>query len=145
METRFVANEEDRKNLVNFVKAHAVPFMATISKGDRRSLAQNRLQRMLCNEISSQWEGHSPEEVRGYCKLHYGIPLLRAENEVFREKYDRLLKRMTYEDKLEIMQEPIDVPVTRIMTREQKTRYLDTIYQEFTKKGFILTRPEDGS
>lgn len=143
MDTRFIANESDRLNLINFIKAQSVPFACSIFEGDKRSLAQNRLQRLLCNEIASQWEGNDPEDVRAYCKLHFGIPILREDSEAYSEVYDRVVRPMTYEEKLTLMRLPIDLPVTRIMTKEQKTRYLDTIYKEFSSKGFILTRPEE--
>lgn len=143
MEARFIENEEARALLVAFIKNHALPFVANIYEGGRRSDAQNRLQRLLCNEIASQWEGHDPEDVRAYCKLVFGIPILREASDEYRETYDRIIKPHTYENKLEMMKLPIDLPVTRIMTKEQKTEYLDKIYTHFTEKGFILTRPED--
>ena len=129
--------------LIKFIKNHAVPFAISIYEGHKRTLAQNRLQRLLVNEIASQWPGVTTEEVRAYCKLTIGIPILREASEVFREKYDRLLKPMTYSQKIELMQEPIDLPVTRIMTVAQKTDYINKIYEHFTEKGFYLTRPED--
>lgn len=143
MPTRFIENEGDRESLVKFIQAHAVPFAVSVFKGDRRSLEQNRLQRLLCNEISSQWEGMDPEDVRAYCKLVFGIPILREASDEYRETYDRIIKPMDYEEKIAVMRLPIDLPVTRLMTKEQKTRYLDTIYKEFESRGFILTRPED--
>jgi hypothetical protein len=139
---RFVSDEGQRAMFVTFIKNHALPFLASVVKGDRRSAEQNRLQRLWCNEISEQWEGHSPEEVRGYCKLTIGVPILRASNDAFREQYDRVLKPLTYEQKFALMMEPLDLPVTRIMTKEQKTQYLDAIYRHFTEQGIVLTQPE---
>jgi hypothetical protein len=142
VETRFVENEEQRQLWIRYIQSLELPFAASIFEGSKRSLAQNRLQRLLCNEIASQWDGHAPEYVRAYCKLTIGVPLLRAASEAFREKYDRLLKPMTFEQKIEIMAEPMDLPVTRIMTVGQKSEYLNGIYDHFTDKGFILTKPE---
>lgn len=139
---RFVETEGDRQLLVAFIKNQALPFVASILKGDRRSTEQNRLQRLWCNEISQQWEGMTPEQVRGYCKLTIGVPLLREASEGFREKYDRILKPLNYEQKWELMQEPLDLPVTRVMTKEQKTEYLNRIHQHFSEQGIVLTQPE---
>jgi hypothetical protein len=125
---RFVSDEGQRAMFVTFIKNHALPFLASVVKGDRRSAEQNRLQRLWCNEISEQWEGHSP--------------ILRASNDAFREQYDRVLKPLTYEQKFALMMEPLDLPVTRIMTKEQKTQYLDAIYRHFTEQGIVLTQPE---
>ena len=38
--------------------------------------------------------------------------------------------------------EPLDMPVTRLMSVEQKTRYLDQIYRHFGERGVSLTVPE---
>lgn len=143
METRFVETEEARQLWLKYLMSLELPFAASVFEGSKRSLAQNRLQRLLCNEIASQWEGHNAEYVRAYCKLTIGVPILRAASEAFREKYDRLLKPMTFEQKIEIMSEPMDLPVTRIMTVAQKSEFLTGIYDHFTNKGFELTRPDD--
>lgn len=128
--------------LVKFINEQALPFIATLTKGNKRTLEQNRLQRLWCREVSDQ-TGQTPEEVRGYCKLTIGVPILRSESDAFREKYDRILKTLDYEQKIELMMEPLDLPVTRIMTTKQKAAYLDAIYQHFTEKGIVLTVPEN--
>ena len=84
----------------------------------------------------------SAEDYRAYCKAYFGVRILRAENEAFREQYDRIVRPLEYEQKLEIMKEPIDLPVTRLMTSRQKKRYLDDIYTFWTGKGFKLTDPD---
>ena len=106
----------------------------------KRSLDQNKLQRKWLLEAEAQGD-HTAEEYRGYCKLHFAVPILRWELPEFREKYDRIVKPMLYEDKLELMQEPLDFPCTRLMSKDQKTRYLDAVYQHFTSLGMRLTDP----
>lgn len=106
----------------------------------KRSIDQNRLQRKWLLEAEAQGD-HTAEEYRGFCKLHFAVPILRWELPEFKEKYDRLIKDRPYEEKLELMQEPLDFPCTRLMTKEQKGRYLDAIYQHFTSLGMRLTDP----
>lgn len=108
----------------------------------KRTLEQNRLQRQWLNEISEQLGDRTPEEARGYCKLTIGVPILRAENEKFREHYDRVIRPMPYETKLALMMEPFDFPVTRLMTTSQHTKYLDGIQRHFAEQGVLLTSPE---
>jgi hypothetical protein len=72
-----------------------------------------------------------------------GVPLLRAENPAFCAKYDRLIKPLPYEVKLEYMMEPLDFPITRLMKTDQKTRYLDSILKEYSEQGVVLTIPEE--
>lgn len=107
----------------------------------KRSLDQNRLQRMWMNELEAQGD-HTAEEYRGYCKLHFGVPILLNENEEFAQQwYDRIKDRYTYEQKLEFMMEPFDFPITRLMKVKQKSKYLDKIYIYWTGKGKHLTEP----
>ena len=109
-------------------------------KNVKRSLDQNRLGRLWCKEAEAQGD-HTAEEYRGFCKLHFAVPILRWELPEFKEKYDRIVRPLPYEAKLELMQEPLDFPCTRLMTKEQKSRYLDAIYQHFTAQGMRLTDP----
>jgi hypothetical protein len=41
------------------------------------------------------------------------------------------------------MKQPIDLPITRIMTSKQKKRYLDDVNTYWTGKGYVLTDPDD--
>lgn len=107
-----------------------------------RSKAQNRLQRLWILQGVAQigWES---EHIRAHCKLHFGVPILRAENDDFREAYDRVIKPHSYEDKLAMMAEPLDFPVTRLMNTKQNTQYLDAMYVWLTGEGCNLSEPSD--
>lgn len=142
MTNRVVQNEHDRDMLVKLVAAHELPFTVSLTKGRQRSVEQNRLQRQWMNEISEQLGDMTPEEVRGYCKLTIGVPILRAENEAFAARYDEFVRPLPYENKCHFMMEPLDMPVTRIMTVKQKTQYLDDVARHFAEKGVVLTQPE---
>lgn len=142
MTTRIVRSEEERRLAQKFIEGQKIPFTLDITKGRKRSVEQNRLQRQWLNEISEQLGDQTPEEIRGYCKLTMGVPILRAENLHFCEKYDLAVKPLSYEAKIAIMMEPLDLPVTRLMTTSQKTRYLDEIYKHFSEQGIIMTEPE---
>lgn len=93
-------------------------------------------------EAAEQLQDETAEEKRAYCKLHFGIPILRAESDDFRDTYDRIIRPMSYEQKLELMAAPIDFPVTRIMTVKQKTQFLDAVFGHYTSLGVQLTMPE---
>jgi hypothetical protein len=142
MTTRVIGSEKDRDVLLKLMRSQQIPFTVEIVKGRRRSVEQNRLQRLWTNEIAEQLGDRTPEEARGYCKLTIGVPILRAENELFCLAYDKLIRPRPYEEKLALMMEPIDFPVTRKMTTGQKTRYLDGIVQHFGEQGVVLTQPE---
>ena len=145
MTDRIVQTEDDRHMLVKLVEEHAMPFTVTLTKGKRRSVAQNRLQRQWMNEISEQLDDRTPEEWRGYCKLTIGVAILKEENEAFAHAYDKIVRPLSYEDKLAGFMLPLDWAVTRHMTTKQKTKYLDGVARHFGEKGVILTQPEDAT
>ena len=144
MTTRVIRTGADIDALADLLRARSLPVTVSIAKGATRSTEQNRLQRKWLAEISEQLGDRTPEQVRGYCKLTMGVPILRQEHEVFREKYDRIVKPHPYEEKIEMMMEPLDFPVTRLMTTRQKTRYLDHMFHHFAAQGVRLTDPEGG-
>lgn len=143
MTTHVVKDTTEYEALLVTLERQKRPFTVDIRKGKHRTVNQNKLQRKWMQEVHDQTDSafDSPEDVRGYCKLHFGVPIMR-EDSAFRDGYDRIIKPLSYESKIEIMKEPLDFSVTRLMTTEQTTRYLDTIYRHFTDLGLRLTRPE---
>lgn len=142
MTTRFIRTEDDRAMLGKLIGNTALPFTASITAGVKRSTKQNRLQRQWINDIAEQLPGQSAEEWRGYCKLHFGIPILRNENEAFAAEYDEVIKPLPYEAKIKLMMVPFDFGVTRLMTTKQHKQYLDDVQRHFAAEGVVLTDPE---
>lgn len=142
MATRVIRAPEDIEKLANFIGARTkFPLTVTITQGANRSSIQNRLAQRWFTDISRQLGDQTHEEVRAYCKLHFGVPLLRAENEAFRQSYDRALKGLTYEEKLAAVQS-FDLPVTRLMTVKQMTAFMDDMQRHWSGQGIRLTDPE---
>ena len=140
MTLRSIHNEFEREAVIKLIAGRALPFTVEIVAGRKRSTEQNSLQRRWITEIAEQLGDRTAEEVRGECKLRFGVPILRAENEIFCEKYDRIIKPLPYETKLEMMMEPLDFPVTRLMTVAQTTKYLDAISRFYSEQGVILSQ-----
>ena len=144
MVERIVTSEYERKMLIRLIEGQKkFPFTVNISSGKHRSIEQNRLQRKWVAEIAEQMPGESAEYWRGYCKLRFGVPIMRRDSEAFRERYDAIIRPLPYEHKIAAMMEPLDLPVTRIMKTKQKTEYLDEVFRHFTEQGVILTIPDD--
>jgi hypothetical protein len=141
MTDRIIHNTHDREQAKRFMDTMGFPFTMSIRKGADRTVNQNRTQRLWLNDAAEQLGDQTPEELRGYCKLTIGVPIMREASEEFREAYDRIIKPHTYEEKLQMMMEPLDFPCTRLMTTKEKTRYLDAMYDHFTGQGLVLTRP----
>jgi hypothetical protein len=140
---RFVETEQDRRLLLRFIERQKLPFNCGIEPGRHRTTQQNRLQRQWLKEIAEQLGDRTSEDVRGECKLTFGVPILRAENEAFCAAYDKHVKGLPYETKIAMMMEPLDFPVTRLMTTKQHTAYLDAIHRHYSGHGIALTDPGD--
>lgn len=143
MTSRIITNPHGVPAAIQWLGNHPLPLTMTLEKGRKRSNDQNRLQRKWMNEAAEQLPDHTAEEYRGYCKLHFGVAILKNANEEFAQEYDKHIKPHTYEFKLALMQEPFDFSVTRLMTTKQKKQYLDAVYQHFTGLGVQLTMPEE--
>ena len=107
----------------------------TVAETDPRSIDQNALSHQWYTEMALSLPESDATGWRRYCKLHHGVPILRAEDEEFRTVYDKAIKPHTYEDKLAMM----DVlPVTSRFTKTQFTRYLDAVRDDFARRGVYL-------
>lgn len=143
MTTRILLNASDRESYFALVRTYKFPCTVNVAKGKNRSVEQNKLQRKWLKEAAEQLgENQTAEELRGYCKLHFGVPIMREESEDFCELYDRIVKPHSYEDKLALMMVPLDLPVTRLMTTKQKSMYLDAVHAHFAGLGVLLSNPE---
>ncbi len=108
---------------------------------EKRSLDQNSMIYALYEQIASQAQDQSLIDVRRECKLRHGVAILRAGNDKFKALYDRCMKGvLTYEEKLEAMD---ILPVTRLMTKEQGTAYIDSIIREYSRQGYSLVSPSE--
>jgi hypothetical protein len=144
MVDRVIRNDWDFDQAINLMRSRGYPVTVSIRKGAVRTVEQNRLQRMWLNEAAEQLGDQTSEYLRGYCKLTIGVPIMREASEEFRESYDRIIKPHTYEEKIEMMMEPLDFPVTRLMKTKEKAEYLDRLYEHFTGQGVVLTEPGQG-
>ena len=137
-----VRTEQERQIFVNAATIRPLPYSAQMTKPKSiRSAKQNSLQRKWLAEAEDQGDNKA-EEYRGYCKLHFGVAIMKYESPEWAEKYDAIIKPLDYEQKLQMMMEPLDFPVTRCMSTKGKSAYLDKMLAHFESLGFILTQPE---
>lgn len=142
MATKVLRSEDDIDALARMIGARTkYPLTVTITQGASRSHVQNRLAQRWFSDVSRQLGDQTHEEVRSYCKLHLGVPILRAENEAFRQSYDATMKNLPYEAKLAAVK-AFDLPVTRLMTVKQMTAFMDEMQRHWSRMGFRLTDPE---
>lgn len=114
---------------------------ASLKTGKARSLDQNSISHAWYEQIARELREDDALGWKCYCKLHHGVPILRAEDEEFREAYDATIKGMAYEQKLMVMRM---LPVTSLMTKPQLSKYLEAMQADFVAKGVLLEFPDDG-
>jgi hypothetical protein len=141
MVQRTVKNEHELALLYVYLDERKRPFTVDITEGRDRSIEQNRLAFKWYAEISDQ-TGEDREDVRARCKLEIGVPILRAEQEKFRATYDRLIRPLSYPEKLALVRD-IELPVTSLMNVDQMSRYLDIVFRRHAEMGVVLTVPPD--
>lgn len=141
MPTKIIREPIHVEALVNMMRGRKLPITVTWTQGAPRSASQNRLAQRWFTDISTQLGDQTHEDVRADCKLRFGVPILRAENEAFRLSYDRVIKALPYEQKLDAIK-AFDLPVTRLMTVKQMTAFMDEMQRHWIAQGVRLTDPE---
>lgn len=139
MPSRVIQTPEDLAQLYRFLRARKLPITVAWKAGAKRSHPQNRTMWMWADEAGRE-TFEAPEDVQARWKLMHGVPILRAEDEEFREAYDAKIKALPYEAKLAIMK--LGFPVTSRMTTPQMIRFLDSVSAECAKQGIRLTEGE---
>jgi hypothetical protein len=128
-----------RANMLLAGKAPVVEFI-----DPKRSIDQNSLIYALYGQIASQNESEAIIDIRRHCKLHYGVPLLRANDEAFCQFYDKSIKGMEYETKLLLM-DYMDITSRKEFKKPMATQYIDTIIREYSKQGYSLIHPSEAA
>lgn len=114
---------------------------ATLKTGKDRSLDQNALSHAWYEQLARELREYDALGYKCYCKLHHGVPILRAEDEDFRAFYDTAMRKtLTYEQKISAMK---FVPVTSEMTKLQLSKYLEAVQADFARSQVNLEFPKD--
>jgi hypothetical protein len=110
-----------------------------VRTGKARSLDQNAISHAWYGQMAREDRQEDTRGHRRYCKLHHGVPILRAEDDDFREAYDAVIRPLAYEVKLVAMDH---WPVTSLMTKDQLSRYLEAVQGDYASRGVLLQFPE---
>ena len=110
--------------------------------GKARSLPQNAIQHVWYTQMAME---DRQDDMRGhirYCKWTHGVPILCAADPDYRAMCRRLLGPLDYECRLEAMDH---FPVTRLMTKEQESAYLESVQKDYGRRGVQLEFPAKGA
>lgn len=112
----------------------------SIKTGQDRSLPQNAITHAWYGQIARELREDDELGWKCYCKLHHGVPILRTEDDEFRDTYDFGVKGLTYEQKLKVMR---FFQVTSLMTKEQLSKYAEAVQADFARRGVLLEFPPE--
>lgn len=141
MTERIIESPEQLELWIRFLRSRPLPQTVSTVDGRDRSEDQNALQWLWATEAAHQLGDREPSEVQREWKLRHGVPILREDSADFRALYDRTLKPLPYELKVEAMDM---ISITSIMKVRQMVRYLDAIERECAGMGLRLTDPDPG-
>jgi hypothetical protein len=110
----------------------------TCKRAYKRSNPQNNISHAWYLQLAEQLPEDDALGWKCFCKLHFGIPILRAEDAEFKVIYDKTLRHLEYSQKLQVMKV---LPVTSLMTADQLSKYLDAMQSEFLGRGVRLEFP----
>lgn len=144
MPTRALHTDHDREEWQAIIGKITLPVTVSVVKGAKRSLSQNALVHKWYAEIALQLGDTTAETVRATCKLEHGVPILRRDDEQWREWYDNSFREFPYWQKIDLF-ERLDPAITRKMRVAQMTEYMDSIQRRYSQAGVTLSDPEGGA
>lgn len=113
----------------------------SFTSGKNRSISQNSISHAWYEQLARELREDDARGHKRFCKLHFAVPILRAEDSDYREFYDLAIKNnLSYEKKLAAMD---FVPATSLMTKKQKSKYLEEVQSHFLSRGVKLEFPND--
>lgn len=107
----------------------------TIRTGKDRSLDQNAVTHCWYEQVAQELREDDALGVKRFCKLHFGVPILRTEDHEFREVYDMTFKKLSYPQKLKAMD---FLDVTSIMSTKQLSAYMTEMQDHYRPLGVQL-------
>lgn len=142
MTTKILRSPDDIPKLAAFLSMRTkYPLQVTITQGESRREAQNRLSQRWYSDIARQLGDRKHEDVRADCKVTFGVPIMRRESEDFRTSWDATIGALPYDMQREAVKN-LDVPVTRLMLVKPMAEYMNAVLEYWTPHGVRLTDPE---
>jgi hypothetical protein len=105
---------------------------------ETRSAKQNRLSHLWYPVMGAAYH-LDRHEMKAYCKLAYGVPIMREDKD-FNAFYTTALDPLDWDQQLDAM---LYVPVTSLMKVKQMAEYLTIMDREAAVRGVVLPAPDD--
>lgn len=106
-----------------------------------RTLSQNAMFHGLYRQVAKQKGDESPDEIESYCRYHFGLSILCAEDPAYADLLKSSIRPdLDYEMRLKITDR---LEVTRGMSTKQGSEYIDRIIRHYSQQGLCLTHPSE--
>lgn len=117
-------------------------LVLSIRIGRDRTLSQNALWFAMYKRASDVGTQGSPEDVRRYCKLTFGVPIM-LRDEGFSAAWDRYFASEPYSYQLRLMGAnsflgPHGFPVTSLFDRAQGIEYTEAMVAHYAKQAVFF-------
>ena len=114
-------------------------FQITINTGKSRSLSQNAISHAWYVQVAREELEYDAETVKCLCKLHYGLPIVRGDDEMYNGVCVQVIDPLPYENKVKAMKY---FPCTSLMKTLQMAEYLEHVQKHYAGR-VDLKFPED--
>lgn len=120
------------------------PVEVEIKDITRRSNPQNNIGHKIYERAGDYLYGGDALRAKSESKLFFGVPILRRDSEDYQRVYDQNIRPLNYELKIFLMggdnssPNPSPMAITSIMTKKQKSEYIDRLFQHWTEQGVPL-------
>jgi hypothetical protein len=141
MTSHTINSDTSLQNFIGLIRSTYNDFKflrVNVKTGKDRSLPQNAITHAWYEQLARELREESALGWKCYCKLHHGVPILRAEDAEFRDTYDQAIKGLRYEQKLVVMRV---WPVTSLMNKDQLSKYAEAVRADFLPQGVLLEFP----
>jgi hypothetical protein len=109
--------------------------VSIVEQGKKRSNDQNSTQHCWYVQVHRELKEHTAGKVKCFCKFHFGLPILRGDDEHFNNVCVKFIDPLTYEDKIEAME---FFPVTSRMNTRQSNEYSEAMQEHYLKRNVFL-------
>lgn len=141
MPSKALNTPDDLQRWIHFLDKQSFPMTVSQTPGAKRTNPQNRTINMWYAQIAAEMDQSNASDVRAECKLQFGVPILRRDNDAFRIEYDESFKALPYGQKRRIFK-ALEPAVTSIMTTKQLAEYMNAMQEHFHGAGIALIDPE---
>ena len=136
-----ITDSEGLGKALSFVACAEQPFTLTFSRETARTSAQNRLLHKWFAEIAKQKGDETAAEVKAFCNLTYGRPILDRDDPEWSAAFGYIFGQLNHAAKLKAIR-VLDIPFTRKMATAQLSEYMDQMARDYREQGYRLTDPE---